>query len=190
MNRAAALALLALAAAGCATVEQALPRALRPSSSLAESAAPTPGLELVAYLARLRGLNERALAGEASRQREMARGSPTDIAQVKIAIALSLTTQADEGEVIGLVEPVAKREGADDDVRAMASFLHIQALERRRLRESATAANTRLRDERKAAEAQKQRADALQERAVQLQQKIDALTEIEKSLSDRQVQGR
>jgi hypothetical protein len=120
----------------------------------------------------------------------MARGSPTDMSQVKIAIALSLTAQADEAEIIGLVEPVARRDGADDDVRAMASFLHIQASERRRLRESATAANTRLRDERKAAEAQKQRADALQERAVQLQQKIDALTEIEKSLSDRQVQGR
>ena len=72
----------------------------------------------------------------------------------------------------------------------MASFLLLQAAERRRLKEGVAAAGSRLRDERRAHEAQKQRADALQERAAQLQQKIDALTELEKSLSDRPVQTR
>jgi hypothetical protein len=72
----------------------------------------------------------------------------------------------------------------------MASFLHTMAGERRRLRESAAAANARLREERKAVDAQKQRADTLQERAAQLQQKLDALTELEKSLSDRPISNR
>ena len=72
----------------------------------------------------------------------------------------------------------------------MASFLLIQSAERRRLKEGAAAAGSRLRDERRAHEAQKQRADALQERASQLQQKIDALTELEKSLSERPVHTR
>jgi hypothetical protein len=181
--------LVAAAAGGCATVERALPAAFRPAAREAPAASPL-GQELVAYLARLRGMNERGLAVEAARQREMARAAPSDLAQLKIAIALSLSPQVEEGDILALVEPVARREGADDDLRAMASFLHVQALERRRLRESAATANTRLRDERRAVEAQKQRADALQERAVALQQKIDALTEIEKSLSDRQAQGR
>ena len=68
----------------------------------------------------------------------------------------------------------------------MASFLQVIAAERRRARENLASAATKLRDERRSAEAQKQRADALQEKAAQLQQKLDALTEIEKSLTDRQ----
>lgn len=174
---------------GCAAVGRVVPGALRPAwaASLTE---PPAASELVAYLARLRGLDERALAAEAARQKIAARSEPSDLAHVKVAIALSLSSQAEESEIISLVEPVAKREAAGDDLRAMASFLHVQAAERRRLKESAAAAGARLRDERRAVEIQKQRADALQERAAQLQQKIDALTELEKSLAERQAQGR
>jgi len=84
----------------------------------------------------------------------------------------------------------AANEANSPEAREMASFLHVQLVERRRLRESAAAADKNLRDERKATEAQKLRADALQERVAQLQQKLDALGEIEKSLSDRQTKGR
>ena len=187
MKTACALLLAATIVAGCATVESALPPSLRISGA---EPAPTTGTELVAYLARLRGMNERGLATEVSRQRELSRGAPSDLSQVKIAIALSLVPQADEGEILALVEPVVRHDAAEDDLRAMASFLQVQAVERRRLKESAAAAGTRLRDERKAMEAQKQRADALQERAALLQQKLDALTEIEKNLSDRQSLGK
>jgi len=182
-----ALLLAATMLSACATVEQALPQSLRISRA---EPAPSTGTELVAYLARLRGMNERGLATEVSRQRELSRNAPTDLSQVKIAIALSLAPQTDEGEILALVDPVVRHDAAEDDLRAMASFLQVQAVERRRLKENAAVAGTRLRDERKAAEAQKQRADALQERAAQLQQKLDALTEIEKNLSDRQTQGK
>jgi hypothetical protein len=188
MKRALPWVVVALAAA-CASPDRA-PEATRSRTATSPAYSPAAGLELVAYLARLRGMNERGLMAETNRQREMAKNRPDDLAQVKIALALSLQPQVDESEILALVEPVARREGAEDDVRAMASFLHVQALERRRLKESAATASNRLRDERRATEAQKQRADALQERAALLQQKIDALTEIEKSLSDRQVQGR
>jgi hypothetical protein len=109
---------------------------------------------------------------------------------VKLGLALSLAPSGDDGEVATLMEPIVRRPGAEDDVRAMASFLLVQSAERRRLKEGVAAAGSRLRDERRATEAQKHRADALQERAAQLQQKIDALTELEKSLSDRQAQTR
>ena len=121
---------------------------------------------------------------------EAARSAGNDVEIVKLALALALVPAADEAEIVALMDPVARKQTADDDVRAMASFLLVQAAERRRLKEGAAAAGSRLRDEKRAHEAQKQRADALQERAAQLQQKIEALTELEKSLSDRQVQNR
>jgi hypothetical protein len=155
------------------------------------SAAPSDGTagrsnaeELVGYLARLRGMNEGGLAAESTRQKQLAAGASDDVARLKAALALTLA-QAEESEILAQVDPVARKENAPADVRAMASFLQVLANERRRLKESATAARTSLRDERRALEAQKQRADALHERAAQLQQKLDALTELEKSLSDR-----
>ena len=158
--------------------------------STARSTPVAPANEIMAYLARIRSLDDRALAAETARQREVARSRPNDLAQVKLAMALSLAAGPEEGEIVTLVETVMRKATADEDLKAMASFLHVQAVERRRLRESAVAAGQRLRQERQAAEAQKQRADALQERAAQLQNKLDALTELEKSLSDRQAQGK
>jgi hypothetical protein len=146
--------------------------------------------ELVAYLETLRGLGESRLAAEATRQREIAAREPGDVAKVKAAIALSLAPHTDESEVLALVEPIAARRAASEEARGMASFLQAMAMERRRLRESATAAGTRLREERHGRELEKQRADSLQERAAQLQQKLDALSELEKSLSDRPPQER
>jgi len=157
----------------------------------------TAGGELVAYLARIRDLAEKAPATETQRQREASRAQGSDLEVVKLGLALSLSPSGDDGEIGTLMEPIARRAATDDDVRAMASFLLLQSAERRRLKEGVAAAGSKLRDERRAHEAQKQRADALQERATQLQeraaqlqQKIDALTELEKSLSDRQAQTR
>jgi hypothetical protein len=177
--RVAAMALLALALAGCSAIDRLLPRPAQPATQAAQ------GTELADYLASLRGLGESALAAEAARQREAAAREPGDLARVKAAIALSLAPRADEAEVLALVEPIAARASAPAEVRGMASFLQAIAQDRRRLRESAAAAATRLREERHARDAEKQRADALQERATQLQQKLDALSDLEKSLSNR-----
>jgi hypothetical protein len=130
--------------------------------------------ELIAYVGHLRGMSDAALNTEAVRQRR----DGSDAGRVRAALALSLNGQSDEAEIIALVEPTLRRGDAPADVKSMAGFLQALAIERRRLKESAAAAGTRLRDERKAAEAHKLRADTLQ-------QKLDALTELEKSLSDR-----
>jgi hypothetical protein len=65
----------------------------------------------------------------------------------------------------------------------MATLLHAMATERKRLRQRAAAAVGELREERRAVESQKQRAEALQ-------QKLDALTDLEKSLANRDPQTR
>ncbi len=183
---AAALAvLLALAAPGCALFESGAPP---PRSAPAPPAAKAPSAadELLAYLGRLRGLDEAGLAEETARQRELARARPADLATLRVALALAAAPQSDEAELLALVEPLAADERADAELRGMASFLLGMASERRRLKESAAAAGTRSRDDRRALESQKQRADALQEKAAALQQKIDALTNLERSLSSRQ----
>jgi hypothetical protein len=183
----AALVLLALGLAGCAM--QA------PAPVAAPASVPMPGTassrasadELLGYLARLRAMNEAQLAAEAARQR---RAAASDLGRVKAALALTMAHHPEDGDIAALVEPVARREAADPNARAMAGFLLVMAAERRRLRESAAAAGARLKDERRAQEAMKQKAEAAAERAAQLQQKLDALTEIERSLSDRQVPNR
>ncbi len=175
MTRAAALIALALLNA-CAAVDRIAPASEATTAATGERSTAD---ELVAYLARLRNMSESALNAEAARQKREA----GDLARVKAALALSLSPQAEESDILALVDPTARKESADRDVKAMASFLQVLATERRRLKESAAAGAVRLRDERRAHDAQKQRAEALQ-------QKLDALTDLEKSLSDRPVPSR
>jgi len=185
---------VAIALAGCAELEKLLPSPAAPAAPVAASApSSVPSIfrrsaadELVSYLARLKAMNENALNAEAARQRLVAQRSPTEVARLKAAMALTVSGAAEEGDILALVDPLARRETGDPDVRAMASFLQGIAQERRRLKESAAAAGVKLRDAQRSRETEKQRAEALQERAAQLQQKLDALTDLEKSLSDRQ----
>ena len=176
MRRAAACVLACLLAACASPPNATVPVVVEsraPSAPATATPAPSSADDLVAYLAHLRPMNETALAAEAARQKR----DPGDLGHVKAALALSLSAQSDEGEILALVDPIEKRETGDRDVKAMAGFLHVMAVERRRSKESTAA---RLRDERRVAESQKQRAD-------QLQQKLDGLTDLEKSLSDRPV---
>ena len=163
---------LAILAAACATTQEPAPTqsaAVMPAPAAA-GASRSSAEDLLAYMARVRTMPEPALAAEVARHRKEA----GDLSRVKAALALAVSPQSDEAEILALVEPVAKRAG-DRDVKAMAGFLQVMALERRRARESSAA---RLRDEHKALDAQRQRAD-------DLQQKLEALSALEKSLSDR-----
>jgi hypothetical protein len=188
--RTGALLACGLLLGACQTAE----RAAAPDAVPAASAE-----DLAAYLARLRAMNEGGVAAEAARQKQdsarapaprEAPWGPDDLGRLKAALALALAPQSEESEILALVDPIAAKAGTPADVRVMASFLQVFANDRRRLKESAAAARTSLRDERRALETQKQRADALQDRATQLQQKLDALTALEKSLSDRPLPSR
>jgi hypothetical protein len=159
---------------GCAAFDRPAPPAETSAVAPAASTRRSNADEMAVYLARVRGMNDGALAAEAARQRRDA----SDLGRLKAALALAMSVQAEEADILALVDPLAKKDNGDPDVRAMASFLQVVAGERRRLKESAAAAGVRLRDERRLHEAQKQRADTLQ-------QKLDALTDLEKSLSDR-----
>jgi len=166
-----ALVVVALALAACGSVEQAdAPR--KPDAASAPST--SSAQDLVAYLGRLRGMSDGALGAEAARQKRAGGDAP----RVKAALALSLVATSDEAEIMALVDPVARSESADPGLRAMASYVQALAADRRHLKESSSGAQSRLAAERRAAETQRQRADALQ-------QKLDALTDLERSLADR-----
>ena len=150
--------------------------------------APSSLEELAGYLARLNAMNDAAIAAEGRRQRPGGQRPADDVARVKAAMALLLS--GEDAEAAALLDPVTRRSSGDAGLKAMASFLHAMATDRRRLRESASAANARLREERRAHDALRTRAEAASERAAQLQQKLDALTELEKSLSDRPLSSR
>lgn len=165
-----ALAAVALFAAACATTKEPAPAQAAPAPVPAAAAARSSADDLLAYMSQVRAMPEAALAAEVARRKR----ETGDLARVKAAVALSFSSQSDEAEILALVEPVEKR-AADRDVRAMAGFLQAMAIERRRVKESSAA---RLRDEHKALDAQRQRAD-------ELQQKLEALSALEKSLSDR-----
>ena len=175
--------------AGCSlferTVDPAPVTLPQPAPSTAPPVTGSAAQDLMAYMARLRTMNETALAAETTRQRQAAQKQPTDVAKLKVAMAMVVAPQTEETDILAVVDPIARKETAEAEVRAMASFLQGIAMERRRLKESAATAGVRLRDERRARESEKQRAEAMQERAAQLQQKLDALTDLEKSLSDR-----
>jgi hypothetical protein len=187
MRRAALACALALLS-GCAMVDRTAP--VGDAAPSRARALPSPqGESLYRYLDQLKDMGEPALATEAARQKQLVTRNPSDATRVRAAMAMLLAKSGDDGEVAAVLEPVTKGD-SDADLKSMASFLQALVADRRRLRESAAASGSRLRDERRAAEAQKLRADALQERAAQLQQKLDALTELEKSLSDRQPPSR
>jgi len=183
MRRALVTAALAAALSGCALLDPAPPAV---AVAVPAPRAPSTADELVAYLAHLRTLDDPAVILEVSRQRELARQAPNGLNRVKLGLALAATPQGDDADLIAAVESLARDPTPpDSDLQAMASFLQHLAIERRRLKEGATAAGARSRDDRKAYESQRQRAETLQERNTQLQQKLDALTNLEKSLSGR-----
>jgi len=184
----AALLVAAVLLAGCAVLEPG--RVSAPEPPPAPSALSTAE-HLLVHFARLRALDDAGLAAEIASQRERTRREGSELARLKLALALSIANPADDAEILALVEALSSPgAGRETGVQAMASFLQRFVSERRKLRENAAAAGSRAREDRRALETQRSRAEALQERVAQLQQKLEALTTLEKSLADRQTQER
>lgn len=99
-------------------------------------------------------------------KRALAR-SNSDFSRMRLALLLSLPGASfrDDGRALGLLEPLLAAGAADNETRALARLLHVQISERRRVEE-------RLKDEQRKTEG--------------LQQKLDALKSIEKSLLERE----
>jgi hypothetical protein len=177
-----AMAALALLAA-CAAPEKAPPP--RPPAIVIAPPPPTEADQLVARLARLNAAGPAEQQAEVARLKESNARNPSDVGRVELAFALT-AAGADEGEILAALEPVTREGGtASVDVKSVAGFLQGVILERRKLKESLAAATARASADRKSVEASRQKEAQLQEQISRLQKKLDALMNLEKSLSDR-----
>jgi len=178
-----AIAALSLLAA-CAAPERA-PAPPPPAPVVVVPAPPSEADQLVNRLARLNAAGPAEQQAEIARLKDSTARAPTDVGRVELAFALT-ASGADEAEILAALEPVTRDGGtASVDVKSVAGFLQGVVLERRKLKEALAAANARVVADRKAAEAGRQKEAQLQEQLSRLQKKLDALTNLEKSLSDR-----
>ena len=176
--------LLAALAAGCAVSP---PAPVSPGKAPVQAAPEVHTADrLLASLARLLAMDESGLNAEIARRRDELAANPGNLARVEAAMAAAMAASPDDEQVVALVAPVlAAFPPAEPDLRAMAGFLQGMASERRKLREALAAASAKSREDRREAQSQRLRAEAQQERADRLQAKLEALTNLEKSLANR-----
>lgn len=132
--------------------------------------APRPGsvaVSLIHYAVYAKNLSGRQLAEETERVRLAWTAEKTDFRLLQYAMALSVpaASAADHRRALQLVEPLTRPgAGRDGELRALASLMHAHLAEHRRLEDGSTA-NYR--------------------RAEELEKKLEALKDIEKSLLPR-----
>ena len=138
------------------------PQAARPSSD---------AVSLLHYSAYARKLGSKQLAEETERLRLAYAAEKTDFRLLQYAIALSVpgTTAADHRRALQLIDPLTQPGQAHDtELRALASLMHANLTEQRRLEDGSASQAQRAREE--------------QRRADDLEKKLEALKDIEKSL--------
>lgn len=138
------------------------PRAPRPSSD---------AVSLLHYSVYARNLNGKPLAEETERVRMAYAGEKTDFRLLQYAIALATpgATAADHHRAQQLLDPAFRPgDGRDSELQALASLMRMNLAEYRRLEDGS--------------HSQAQRAREEQLRADDLEKKLEALKDIEKSL--------
>ena len=134
------------------------PQAPRPASD---------AISLIHYAVYARNLNGKQLSEETERVRLAWTAEKTDFRVLQYAMALTVpgTSAADHRRAQQLIEPLTRPgDGRDGELRALASLMHAHLAEQRRLEDGGTA-NYR--------------------RAEELEKKLEALKDIEKSLLPR-----
>jgi hypothetical protein len=127
---------------------------------------------LVQYTAYMRRLNAADQGREQEAMKQLVAKNKTEINRAELALTYALPGLAtrDDARALGLLEPLAK-EATSPAVRNFALMLLGFVAENRRVDESLQIVNGKLKDE--------------QKQSAELQQKLEALKSIEKSLSDR-----
>ena len=128
--------------------------------------------QLVQYSAFLRHLDGQALAREHTLMRQKAKRAKTSLNRAKLALIYALPGLAsrDDAKAVVLLKPLAK-ETTSPGVRNFALLVLSLVTENQRLDNNMRSLSAKLKEE--------------QRRSLELQQKLDALKLIEKSLSDR-----
>jgi uncharacterized protein (DUF3084 family) len=170
-------AVLALTA-GCAVPP--VGEGARPEPAIPGLTRPVSDVEaLLDYYERLTKLQGQELAKEYERARQTYAKTRSDYNRLQLALHGALPGAGPEDQVqsLNLLEPLVKsNEPRSGDLRRLALLLHGLIQEHRRLAEGLNAASQRVKEE--------------QKRAEDLQQKLDAIKSIEKTLIEREQQMR
>ncbi len=172
------LALIAalLLAAGC--VQPPLPASAAPACPAAAPCEPTPAdaaaRRLLSYHEQLRPLANAELAAELARQNAAyAASGNAPGAALELALVLAQTrNSADTARALGLVEPIARNPTPEQQPwQALARLLHARIAEQRRLEDQLERQGAQLRESQRSVQ--------------QLNEKLEALKAIERSLNNR-----
>ena len=170
---------------------------------IVQPAMPSESDQLLVYFAQVRKFDARELASEREQMRNAFQLGKSEFNRVKLAILLAstptalLTTAAsanDDGELIGLLEPLVNGPSASTadpaavakrvEISALASLVYGMAQDRKKLREQWRETQARVnalrRDETKDVEAR-----ALRAQVDELERKLAALKSIDRSVNRR-----
>ncbi|MBL8518862.1 MAG: hypothetical protein JNM76_18005 [Betaproteobacteria bacterium] len=181
--------LLALATlAGCSSPQ--LPAPVVTSTTLPTAvAAPIiaqpviPDTDLASYALKLKALGPQSIQAEVAQLRQQSREAPTYVNRLRLAMALWISN-GDDLEIQTLADS-SQAAAADSPLRGIGLLLASISAERRRNRELVTTSHSRSQEARRSQESQQARLEALQRQIDELERKLAALREMEKSLIQR-----
>jgi len=168
-----AIVLVAVALAACNVVE---PRRAPTPAPEPVQAPPAPASEVdgvLKYYHRVLSLKGPELNREYERARQEFEREPSDTNRLQLAVLLSMPGAGfrDDSAAIGLLQPLKERT-AEDGLKPLALLMQTYILELRRTEDALQAQSSKLRDEQRRAEA--------------LQQKLEALLQMEMKMIERE----
>jgi hypothetical protein len=173
---------------GCATPQPPAPVINKPAQPVIPVASPThmpaqPELDLASYALKLKTLGPQPFQAELIQLRQQAREQPSYANRLRLALALWVSG-GDDVEIQALAES-NQANLADTQLRGIGLLLASISGERRRNRELQASSQTRSQEVRRTQESQQARLEALQRQIDELERKLAALRDMEKSLIQR-----
>lgn len=146
-------------------------------------AAPNSSPDPATYLSKLKSLSGAQIQREVTIGRQQLRELPTDENRLRLALAL-WTSGGDDLEIQMLAEST-QRNIEHSQIRGIGSLLLSIIAERRRNRELLSSIQSRSREARKELESQQIKTESMQKQIAELERKLAALKDMEKSLIQR-----
>jgi hypothetical protein len=141
--------------------------------------------ELMAYLLHTRQMSVERLSQETQELRRLA-DERNDIATLKLALLLSDQPNASEIEVMAILQPIFEESrGAKPELRTFALLLFRDVQDRKRMKDTLAAAQSRLKETQRNQEVTEAKAAQMRRQIDELQNKIDAFKMMEQSILKR-----
>lgn len=180
--------ILLISLTGCMTRPEPAPVSNTPAVGTPAEAAviatsPRPELDLAAHISRVRQMNALQLQIELGANRLRAREFPSY--ENRLRLALTLWAAGGEDQEIQQLAESSQADPRDDQLRGIGLLLTSIIAERRRNKDLVANSQTRSRESRREQEAQQAKLDALKRQIDDLERKLAAMRDMEKSMQRR-----